>query len=149
MEIEELKLEHKEQWVKLWKIYLEIYGISHSPYNIEIVFNRLCEPSEKQMGCFVATENGEILGFITYIIMRNTWHPRDVCYLQDVYVCEKARGRKLGRTMMQKVIDLAKERKLKQLFWLVNQDNKTAISLYETMGNDEGYRVFRLPLIDE
>ncbi len=149
MEIEELKLEHKEQWVKHWKIYLDLYGISHSAYNIEIVFNRLCEPSEKQMGCFVATEHGEFLGFINYVIMRNTWHPRDICFIQDVYVSENARGKRLGRSMMEKVIDSAKQRNLKQVFWLVNEDNKAAINLYETLGNDEGYRVFRLPLIDE
>lgn len=78
---------------------------------------------------FVAEEKGIVLGFALYYIRYSTWKGQKM-YLEDIIVTESARGRGLGRMLMEQLVVEAKERKLQGICWQVLDWNEPAFNFY-------------------
>ncbi|HMO34179.1 MAG TPA: GNAT family N-acetyltransferase [Lacibacter sp.] len=79
---------------------------------------------------FVAEENGIILGFALYYIRYSTWKGQRM-YLEDILVTGEARGRGIGRLLMERLIEEAKECNLNGIVWQVLEWNEPAINFYK------------------
>lgn len=78
---------------------------------------------------FVVEENGVILGFALYYIRYSTWKGQRM-YLEDIIVTEPARGRGLGKLLMDALVQEAKDRKFCGIVWQVLEWNEPAINFY-------------------
>ncbi len=80
------------------------------------------------------------------------WHAAADCWLEDLYVDERARGSGLGRALVEAVADRARERGCARVELDVSESNPAALALYEGLGfatgKDSGSRdlLMRLPL---
>ena len=79
---------------------------------------------------FAAEENGVILGFALYYIRYSTWKGQAM-YLEDILVTEKARGKGIGKVLMDKLIEEAREKGLTRIVWQVLDWNEPAINFYK------------------
>lgn len=79
---------------------------------------------------FVVEEDGVILGFALYYIRYSTWKGQRM-YLEDIIVTEQARGRGLGRLLMDALVQEAKDRKFSGMVWQVLEWNEPAINFYK------------------
>jgi ribosomal protein S18 acetylase RimI-like enzyme len=79
---------------------------------------------------FVAEENGVILGFALYYIRYSTWKGQRM-YLEDIIVTEQARGRGIGKLLMDRLIDESKEKGFSGIMWQVLEWNEPAINFYK------------------
>ena len=79
---------------------------------------------------FVAEEDGIILGFALYYIRYSTWKGQAM-YLEDILVTEAARGKGIGKLLMEQLIVEAAERKLNRIIWQVLEWNEPAINFYK------------------
>ncbi|HRH51447.1 MAG TPA: GNAT family N-acetyltransferase [Panacibacter sp.] len=83
---------------------------------------------------FVAEENNSIIGFALYYIRYSTWKGQRM-YLEDLVVTEKARGKGVGKLLLDALIVEAKEKKLNGISWQVLDWNEPAINFYKKYYN--------------
>ena len=135
----------KDQWLKLWAGYLEFYKSTISPEQTELTWKRLINNELKMFG-FVAESEEEVIGFTHCLFRPSTWTETDYCYLEDLFVDPNNRGKGIGRALMNKVFELAKEKNSKRVYWTTQEFNKTARFLYDSITPVSEFVQYRLPL---
>ena len=135
----------KNQWLKLWAGYLEFYKSTISPEQTEITWKRLINNELKMFG-FVAESEEGVIGFTHCLFRPSTWTETDYCYLEDLFVDPNIRGKGIGRALMNKVFELAKEKNSKRVYWTTQEFNKTARVLYDSITPVSEFVQYRLPL---
>ena len=138
----------KSQWLKLWAGYLEFYKSTISLEQTELTWKRLINNELKMFG-FVAENEDGVIGFTHCLFRPSTWTETDYCYLEDLFVDPNIRGKGVGRALMEKVFDLAKEKKSKRIYWTTQEFNKTARVLYDSITPVSEFVQYRLPIVDE
>jgi len=146
--IRALEEKDKSQWLKLWAGYLEFYKSTISPEQTELTWKRLINNELKMFG-FVAESEEGVIGFTHCLFRPSTWTETDYCYLEDLFVDPNIRGKGVGRALMDKVVDLAKEKKSKRVYWTTQEFNKTARILYDSITPVSEFVQYRLPITDE
>ena len=135
----------KSQWLKLWAGYLEFYKSTISPEQTELTWKRLIKNELKMFG-FVAENEDGVIGFTHCLFRPSTWTETDYCYLEDLFVDPNIRGKGVGRALIEKVVDLAKENKSKRVYWTTQEFNKTARVLYDSITPVSEFVQYRLPI---
>jgi GNAT superfamily N-acetyltransferase len=138
----------KNQWLKLWAGYLEFYKSTISLEQTELTWKRLINNELKMFG-FVAESEEGVIGFTHCLFRPSTWTETDYCYLEDLFVDPNIRGKGVGRALMNKVIELAKEKKSKRVYWTTQEFNKTARVLYDSITPVSEFVQYRLPINQE
>lgn len=73
----------------------------------------------------VALENGEVVGYA------GLWQPIDEGHVTNIVTKKDKRGNHIGTKMLEEIINIAKNKKLKCVTLEVNEHNQTAIKLYQ------------------
>lgn len=81
----------------------------------------------------VAENNKEIIGFALYYTAYSTWKGVSL-YLEDFYVQENHRKNGVGNLLFEKVVEIAKEKKVKRMDWQVLEWNTLALDFYDKKG---------------
>lgn len=91
--------------------------------SIDLFQSFLCE-------AIVAENNKEIIGFALYYTSYSTWKGVSL-YLEDFYVKENHRNKGIGNMLFEKVVEIAKDKKVKRMDWQVLEWNVLALGFYE------------------
>jgi ribosomal protein S18 acetylase RimI-like enzyme len=62
------------------------------------------------------------------------WTEAGDCWLEDIFIEEQARGRGMGRELMEAAFSQARERGCRRMELDVNEANAAALALYESLG---------------
>jgi GNAT superfamily N-acetyltransferase len=119
-------------WSPLWQGYLEFYQQDLPAEVTEGTFARLTDPQQPDMLGFLArADDGTGLGLVHCVFHPNTWSLKPLCYLEDLYVTDRARAQGVGRALIGAVEALARARDCRKVYWHTHQHNSTARALYD------------------
>ena len=84
--------------------------------------------------CLIAEEDGRAAGFALFFTSYSTWRGHHGIRLEDLYVTPAARGRGVGRALLEHLAAVALEEGCPRLEWDVLAWNEPAIGFYERVG---------------
>jgi GNAT superfamily N-acetyltransferase len=134
-----------DQWLPYWQSYQEFYEVELLDEVTEATWSRFFN-AEIPVYCAVARENDRILGFVHYVFHDSTWAIKNYCYLEDLFVDPTARGKNIGKKLIEYVREKAKERDCDRLYWHTQETNKRAQRLYDWVAEKPGVIEYRMPL---
>ena len=91
----------------------------------------------------VAESGGAMLGLTHYLYHRSTTAIEPVCYLQDLFTAEAARGKGVGRALIEEVYAQAKLAGCARVYWQTHETNRTARTLYDKVAEHQGFTIYR------
>jgi len=69
-----------------------------------------------------------------------------VCYLQDLFTAEAARGKGVGRKLIEAVYQRAKAAGASRVYWMTHESNAQAMILYDKVAVKSGFLQYRKEL---
>lgn len=137
------------RWLPLWDGYNAFYGRSGPtalPAEItRTTWQRFLDSAEP-VHALVAERGGRLLGLTHYLFHRSTIHLGLVCYLQDLFTAEEARGQGIGGALIEAVATRARGAGAARVYWLTHETNQTARRLYDQVATNSGFIVYRREL---
>lgn len=135
----------RTQWQPLWKGYLDFYKTSVPPEQYDLTWSRFHDPAEP-MFVLGAFEGETMLGIVHYIFHRSCWTAGPTCYLQDLFTVDAARGKGVGRALIEAVHAAAKAEGASRVYWQTHETNATAMVLYNKVADRSGFLVYRMAM---
>lgn len=129
----EIRRAIKEDCPRLLELVNELAVYERAPQEVTVTLEHFVESgfgSSPVWWAFVAVEEGTILGFALYYVRYSTWKGQRM-YLEDILVTEKARGKGIGKLLMDRLIIEAKEKGFSAIVWQVLEWNEPAINFYK------------------
>jgi GNAT superfamily N-acetyltransferase len=135
-----------EQWLPLWDGYNAFYERSGptalDPEITRMTWQRFFDAYEP-VHALVAESDGRLLGLVHYLFHRSTIAIQPNCYLQDLFTSADARGKGVGRALIDGVYERARLAGSPRVYWLTHETNHTARQLYDKVAENSGFIVYR------
>ncbi len=95
---------------------------------------------------FLATMDGEDVGYAITFEAYSSFLARPTLFLEDIFVLEPHRGRGFGGAMFRYLVDEALRRGCGRMEWMVQEWNEEAIRFYQRRGAEalSDWRSFRI-----
>jgi GNAT superfamily N-acetyltransferase len=122
------------QWLKLFRDYIDFYETSVPDDVIALTWKRLLGDDDSMVGLIATDDAGRVLGIAALVFHRSTWSPTWYCYLEDLFVDPEARGRGVGRALIQATYAEADRRGATRTYWATQEKNAMARKLYDRLG---------------
>ena len=141
--------EDYDRWLPLWDGYNTFYersGPTALPAEITTTtWARFFDPNEP-VHALVAESDGELVGLAHYLFHRATTTIAPLCYLNDLFTSEAARGKGVGRALIEAVYTQARLAGAPRVYWQTHETNATARALYDKLAERSGFIVYRKAL---
>jgi len=135
-----------DQWRPLWDGYNAFYereGPTALAAEItQMTWARFFDAYEP-VHALVAEADGRLIGLTHYLFHRSTTAIAPLCYLQDLFTSAQARGKGVGRALIEAVYDAARQAGCPRVYWQTHETNATARRLYDAVAENSGFIVYR------
>jgi GNAT superfamily N-acetyltransferase len=135
-----------DQWLPLWDGYNAFYGraglTALAPEITSTTWARLFDGYEP-VYALVAELDGTLVGLVHYLFHRSTTSIGPTCYLQDLFTSEAARGKGVGRALINGVYERAQAAGAPRVYWQTHETNRVARTLYDKVAENSGFIVYR------
>ena len=136
--VRRVRADERAAWEPLWKGYQTFYEVALSAEITTTTWSRLHDPAEPMfvLGAYLG---GKLVGIVHSLYHRSCWTIGNYCYLQDLFVAEKARGHGIGRALIEAVASEARAAGASRVYWLTQEGNTTARALYDRVAKCSGF----------
>lgn len=106
-------------WWRLWSGFQAHFG-GNVPDAISTRTWQLVLDGNSPLHGLLAEAGGSVYGMVHYSFTPFAWTASPVCFLQDLYVAEAARGTGAGRALVEGVYEAAAAAGAANVFWLAD-----------------------------
>ena len=138
-----LKMSDRTAWERLARGYNDFYQTVLPNSDYDRAWRRLRVDAE--IHALGARLDGRLVGIAHFLFHNNIWRDQ-VCYLQDLFVDEAARGQGAARALIDAVAAAARRRGAARYYWQTKQDNARARALYDKLARFRGFIRYDYPL---
>ena len=132
-------------WDEMWAGYLTFYETALPADVSEDTWARFVGQAPGHVGLIAEGAQGP-LGFAHALVHPGTWSPKPVCYLEDLYVNEAARGQGAGRALIEALADKGRAEGWLRIYWQTARSNNTAQHLYDKIAQRTDWLRYDLDL---
>lgn len=134
IEIAPIASEKFEELVPLIAAYQRFYEVAKvDDERNRAFFHRFLAPSEDGL-LLGARRDGELVGYACLYWHFSSLEATECVLMNDLFVDESARGKGVGRALIEASAEVARERGAPFVEWSTAPDNKTAQRLYDSTG---------------
>lgn len=142
LNIRPLRPEDRPAWEPLWQGYLTWYKSVLPDEVTNANWARFMDPAEP-MYVWGAFEGEKLLGIVQCVAHRTSWSEKLTCYLQDLFTVPEARGKGVGRALIEFIYAETERRGWSRLYWQTHESNAEAQVLYNKVADRTGFIVYR------
>ena len=133
------------EWRALWAGYLDYYNVDLTEEITAKTWARILDDASPLTGR-LAFIGGRMVGFALHHHHASTWVLGDDCYLEDLFVGAAARGKGVGRALIDDLIAIARRKGWQRLYWHTDEANTRARALYDQYVASDGHIRYRIVL---
>lgn len=118
---------------RMMELIKELALYEKAPEQVTVNFDHFVESGfgrNPVWWAWIAETGGKAEGFALYYTRYSTWKGQRM-YLEDIVVTEKMRGHGLGKKLLDKLVEVAKEKGFSGIMWQVLDWNEPAINFYK------------------
>lgn len=120
----------RAQWEPLWKGYQEYYEVNLDSVT-DGLWQRLMADNPDGPICLVAELDGRLVGFTHYLFHGSCWSEKHRIYLNDLFTSQEARGKGVGRALIEAVYKAGDDADAETVYWLTQDFNQAGRALYD------------------
>ena len=147
MNIRQVQPQDFDAWKPLWDGYNAFYersGPTALPMEItRTTWQRFFDAYEPVHALVAEADDGQLLGLVHYLYHRSTLAIAPNCDLQDLFTAEAARGKGVGRALIEAVYERAQADGCGRVYWHTRETNVVAQALYNQVAEGGGVMVYR------
>tara|TARA_B100000131_G_scaffold185529_1_gene178632 strand:- start:1468 stop:1941 length:474 start_codon:yes stop_codon:yes gene_type:complete len=130
LEICDIQKKHYEVWIELYHKYAEYYQVDIPKDNFDLTWKWLTSENYPFWG-ILADVDSKIVGFAHFRSLPSPLDSCEVGFLDDLFVLQEYRGKKIGYSLIEKVHQIGKSKNWPYINWITKDDNYTARTLYD------------------
>jgi GNAT superfamily N-acetyltransferase len=138
VEISAVREEEFETLLPLISAYQRFYEVDDvDPDRNRFFFRRFLAPSEDGLLLAARDEGGVILGYACLYWHFSSLQALETVLMNDLFVAPEARGRGIGRALIEATAEVARGRGAAWVEWSTAPDNHTAQRLYDSLTDEK------------
>ena len=143
LEICDIQQKHYEVWIELYHKYAEYYQVDIPKDNFGLTWKWLTSENYPFWG-ILADVDSKIVGFAHFRSLPSPLDSCEVGFLDDLFVLQEYRGKKIGYSLIKKVHQIGKSKNWPYINWITKDDNYTARTLYDKISTKTDWNFYEL-----
>ena len=143
LEICDIQQKHYEVWIELYHKYAEYYQVDIPKDNFDLTWKWLTSENYPFWG-ILADLDSKIVGFAHFRSLPSPLDSCEVGFLDDLFVLQEYRGKKIGYSLIEKVHQIGKSKNWPYINWITKDDNYTARTLYDKISTKTDWNFYEL-----
>ena len=143
--VRDLEPGDREAWRRLFAAYREFYECDPADHErvLERVWGWLGDDAH-ELGGLVAVVDDAVVGFAHHRSYSRPCEGETGLFLDDLFADASTRGRGIGRALIVRLTEIARERGAAKVRWVTAPDNHTAQRLYDDIAERTDWLTYDL-----
>ena len=144
MKIENLKINDKEQWCKLYQGYADFYKMPMNQDILDTVWSWIFDEENKFYAIGAKSSQGNLVGFMHFREMPSPLRGSLFGFLDDLYVHPDHRGSGVVQSLFKELKSLAEKNGWPFVRWITATDNYRARAVYDKISGTIDYVTYQM-----
>lgn len=130
--VRDLAVADEQDWRRLYAAYRAFYECGPSDAVLDTVWGWLHDQAHEENG-LVAELDGRVVGLAHHRLYSRPSEAETGLFLDDLFTDADVRGQGIGRALIERLAEVARERGAAKVRWITADDNHTAQRLYDAV----------------